>query len=143
MENSGINSKKTPYKGLLIFLPMMVLPSILVTGVLYLAIMKWQPQFGLELNWATAKAIGCGCGVLFHFGCWLMGTFAEDFQAVKIRLKEFFTNIAVSARLAFSCYWEDIKTLGIVFWIDLAVIALNAGIFIDAILDYLTLRGSI
>jgi len=139
----GIKSKKTPYEGLWIFLPMMVLPSICITVLLYLVIAKWQPQFGFALNWATAKAIGCGCGILFHFSCWLMGVFAEDFRAVKNRLKEFFVNIVVSARLAFSCYWEDVKTLGLCFWIDFALVALNAGVFVDAILDYLTLRGFI
>lgn len=72
-----------------------------------------------------------------------MGVFTEDFQAVKKRLKEFLANVVVSARLAFSCYWDDVKTLGLCFWIDFAVIALNAGIFIDAVLDYLTLRGFI
>lgn len=139
----GIKSKKTPYQGLWVFLPLMVLPSICITVLLYLAISKWQPQFGVELNLATAKAIGCGSGILFHFSCWLMGVFTEDFQAVKKRLKEFLANVVVSARLAFSCYWDDVKTLGLCFWIDFAVIALNAGIFIDAVLDYLTLRGFI
>lgn len=124
-----------------IFLLMMVLPSVCITWILYLVISKWQPQFGQEMNWAAAKIFGCGCGILFHFSCWLMGVFTEDFQAVKERVKEFFANIVVSARLAFSCYWEDVKTLGLAYWIDLAVIALNAGVFVDAIFDYLALRG--
>lgn len=139
----GIKSKKTPYEGLWIFLLMMILPSLCITVVLYLAIAKWQPQYGRELNWAAAKVFGCGSGILFHFSCWLTGTFSTDFLAVKARVKEFFANIVVSARLAFSCYLEDLKTLGLCFWIDVAVIALNAGVFIDALLDYLTLRGFI
>ena len=57
-------------------------------------------------------------------------------------MKEFGENIVVSARLAFSCYWEDVKSLGVAFWIDFAVVALNAWIFVDAILDYLALRGA-
>ena len=46
----GIKSKKTPYEGLWISLPMMVLPSICITVLLYLVIAKWQPQFGFALN---------------------------------------------------------------------------------------------
>ena len=139
----GVNSKKTPYQGIWAFILMMVLPSACITALLYFVIAKWQPQFGRELNWATAKALGCGSGILFHFSCWIMGVFTEDFEAVKKRVKEFFANIVVSARLAFSCYRDDLKTLGVCFWIDFAVIALNAGICIDAILDFLTLRGHI
>lgn len=137
----GIKSKKTPYQGLWVFLPMMILPSVVITWLLFFVIDKWQPQFGDQLNWATAKVFGCGCGVLFHFSCWLMGVFEEDCQAVKKRLKEFSENIVVSVKLAFSCYWEDVKTLGLAFWIDFAVIGLNAGIFLDALLDYLGMRG--
>ena len=137
----GIKSKTTPYQGLWIFIPIMLLPSVAITWVLFLVIDLRQPQFGQELNWAAAKMFGCGCGILFHISCWLMGVFKEDFQAVKMRLKEFCANIVVSFRLAFSCYWEDVKTLGLAYWIDLAVVALNAGIFVDALLDYLSMRG--
>ncbi len=136
-----ITPKKSPYRGLWIFLIVMVLPSLVLTALFYWAISQWQPRYGAELNWATAKIFGCGCGILFHFACWLAGVFKEDLQAVKNRLKEFFANIVVSASLAFSCYWEDVKALGLAFWIDFAVIALNAGIFLDAILDYIALRG--
>ena len=37
----------------------------------------------------------------------------------------------------------DVKTLGLALWIDLAVIGLNAGVFADALRDYLLLRGQI
>ena len=137
----GLKTKKTPYEGLWIFLPMMVLPSVVITWLLYFVISRWQPQYLDALNWATAKIFGCGAGILFHFGCWLMGAFSDDFKAVKTRLKEFCANIVVSFRLAFSCYWEEVKTLGLAYWIDVAVIALNAGVFVDAILDYLAIRG--
>lgn len=137
----SVKSKKTPYEGIWVFLPMMLLPSVAVTAIMYIAISKWQSQYGFEMNWASAKAIGCGVGILFHIACWLVGVFTEDFKAVKIRLKEFFANIVVSPGLAFSCYWEDVKSLGLAFWIDLAVVALNMGVFIQALLDFLTLRG--
>ena len=136
----GIKSKKTPYEGLWVFIPMMILPSVIVTWITYVAIARWQPQFGEELNFTTAKIIGCGAGILFHASCWLMGVFKDDYFAMKTRLKEFCANIIISARIAFSCYLDDIKTLGLAFWIDVAIIGLNAGIFVDAVLDYIALR---
>ena len=137
----GLKSKQTPYEGMWIFLPVLVLPSVIITALLYLVISRWQPQFGVELNFATAKIFGCGSGILFHFGCWLMGAFKDDLKAVKTRLKEFGANIVVSFRLAISCYWDDVKTLGLAFWIDVAIVALNAGVFVDAVLDYIAIRG--
>ena len=141
-EGVVMKSKKTPYQGLWVFLLMMILPSLAITSVLYCVIARWQARFGVELNWATAKIFGFGCGILFHISCWLMGVFTEDYLAMKCRMKEFFANMTVSASLAFSCYWDDVKTLGLAYWIDVAVIALNAGIFIDAVLNYLALRGA-
>lgn len=120
---------------------MMVLPSIAITLILYAVIAKQQPQYGQELNWAAAKIFGCGCGILFHISCWLMGVFAEDFRAVKKRLKELCINLTVSFKLALSCYWDDVKTLGLAYWIDFAVVALNIYVFADALLDYLHMRG--
>jgi hypothetical protein len=137
----GLKSKKTPYQGMWVFAPMMLLPSIVITGVLYVVIAKQQPQFTQELNWASAKIFGFACGILFHIACWLTGAFSEDFQAVKKRLKEFGENIVVSPSLAFTCYWDDVKTLGLAFWIDVALVLLNAGIFVDAVLDFMTMRG--
>ncbi len=137
----GLKSKKTPYQGLWIFVPMMLLPSAALTWLFYEVIALRQPQYGYELNWATAKILGCGSGFLFHMICWIMGAFKEDLRAVKTRLKEFSANIVVSARLAFACYWDDVKTLGLAFWIDFSLIALNAGVVVDAVLDYLVLRG--
>ncbi len=137
----GLKTTKTPYQAMWAFIPMMCLPSVVITALLYWVIARWQPQFGYELNWATAKIFGCGCGVLFHFGCWLMGAFTDDFKAVKTRWKEFGANLMVSFRFAVSWYWEDVKTLGLAFWIDVGLIVLNAGIFVDAILDFVAIRG--
>lgn len=137
----GVSTKKSPYQGLWIFLPIMFAPSVVITAILYFVIARWQPQYIAEFNWATAKMFGFGSGILFHFCCWIAGAFKQDFRAVKTRLKEFFENIVVSPKLAFTCYWDDVKTLGLAFWIDMAVVGLNAYIFVDALLDYLAIRG--
>ncbi|MBO5892616.1 MAG: hypothetical protein J6Q30_07920 [Oscillospiraceae bacterium] len=139
----GLKSKKTPYQGMWIILLIMALPSVVLTWVFYAVISTQQAHLPQEVNWASSKIFGCGCGVVFQLSCCLTGAFKKDVQAVKKRLKEFFANIVVSARLAFSCYWDDVKTLGLALWIDLAIIGLNAYVFVDAILDFMTLRGFI
>ena len=141
MRDFGIKSKQTPYQGMWIFIPMMLLPSIAMTAIFYSVIMQWQPQYSTELNWASAKTLGCGIGVMYHITCWLTNVFTEDYIAMKTRLKEFGENIVVSARLAFKCYFEDVKTLGLAFWIDVGLVGLNFGVFLDALLDYLAISG--
>lgn len=135
------NSQKSPYKGLWIFIIMMILPSVALTFVLFAAINLFQARFGFDLNFATAKALGCGMGTLYHICCWLYGAFKEDFEAVKIRWKEFFFNLGISPRLAFKWYFEDLKVLGAAFWIDLAIVLGNLYICVDAVFDYIALRG--
>ena len=138
----SIRSKKTPYQGLWIFIPLMFLPSVALSHIFFVVINRWQPQYSVEMNAAAAKMFGFACGILFHFSCWLTGMFKEDWQAVKLRWKEVAENIVVSLKLTLTCYWEDVKSLGLAFWIDVAMVALNVGIFVDALLDYLALRGA-
>ncbi len=136
----GVREKKTPYEGMWIFIPVLILPSVVFTVIFYSVISHLQPQYSTELNLASAKILGCGIGILFHISCWLTNVFTEDFLAVKERLREFSENIAVSLSLALKCYIEDVRTLGLAFWIDLAVVAGNIWIFADALLTYLSLR---
>ncbi len=132
-----ITPRKTPYQGLWIFILVLAAPSLILTAMFYTVISASQTQFSNELNWASAKIFGCGIGMIFHLSCWLVGAFSEDLKAVKLRVKEFFAYIFLSPKLAITGYWEDIKTLGVAFWIDFAVVALNFGIFADAVSDFL------
>ena len=134
--------KKSPYQGLWAFILFMLLPSIIMTLIAYGALSKWQGRFGEELNFASAKTIGFGLGILFQISCIMVGAFTEDFNAVKTRLKEFFSNLSASPRTAFKWYWEDVKTLGLAFYIDIALLGLNVYVFVDALTDYFALRGT-
>ncbi len=134
-----IKPKKSPYHGLWIFIPVMVLPSVILTALFYLVISLRQTHLSPELNFASARLFGCGCGIIFHISCWMVGVFTEDFQAVKRRLGEFFSNILVSVSLAFRWYWEDVKTLGLAFWIDFALVTANLLVFLDALRDFFEL----
>ena len=135
--------KKSPYQGLWAFILFMLLPSVVMTLIAYSAISTWQPQFGKEFNFASAKVIGFGLGILFHFSCIIVGAFKEDFNAVKTRLKEFLDNLSASPKTAFKWYWEDVKTLGLAFYIDLALLGINIYVFVDALNDYFAMNGVI
>ena len=135
--------KKSPYQGLWAFILFMLLPSVVMTAICYFVIMKWQPQFGRDLNYASAKVVGFGLGICFHFSCILVGAFKEDFEAVKTRLKEFSTNLSVSLKFALKWYWDDVKTLGLALYIDLALLGINIYVFADALQDYFALGGII
>ncbi len=136
-----ISPKKSPYHGIWIFVPMLILPSVLLTLLFYAVISGSQVQFGNELNWASAKIFGCGLGALFHLSCMIVGAFSEDYKAVKTRVKEFFSYIFILPKVAFAGYWDDLKTLGVAFWIDFAIVAGNFAIFADALMTFLKIIG--
>jgi hypothetical protein len=138
-----IKPKKTPYQGLWALILFMLLPSVLMSVIAYYAVSRFQPQFGHDINYATAKVIGFGLGILFHLSCFIVGAFNEDFNAVKTRLKEFATNLTVSFKFALKWYWEDVKTLGLALYIDLFLIGLNVYVFVDALMYYFALGGVI
>ncbi len=135
--------KKSPYHGLWAFILFMLLPSVVMTLITYSAVSIWQSRFGVKFNWATAKTIGFGLGILFHISCIIVGAFKEDFDAVKTRLSEFFSNLKASPKTAFKWYWEDVKTLGLAFWIDLTLVGFNVYVFADAFNDYKKLLESL
>ncbi len=133
--------EKAPYRGILVMMVTLCIPSALLTGIFYYVIMLWQPSFGVELNLASAKFLGCGCGMLFHFSCWLLGVFRESTDIVKHRWKEFLTDLPISPSLAFKWYWEDIKTNGLTLWLELGVVLLNAWLAIGGLFDFMALNG--
>jgi len=122
---------------------MMLLPSPLVTWTIYSLISQFQPQYTNELNFASAKVVGFGVGSIIHLCCWITGTFSQHIAVVKARFKELFADVTISVRLAMTWYWKDIKTNGVAFWIDFAVIVFNFWVFADALLDFLTLMNII
>ncbi|MGM9631495.1 MAG: hypothetical protein ACI3XL_00180 [Eubacteriales bacterium] len=125
---------KTPYRGHFVAYIAMVFVPLVFTWIFYVSIMTFQSQYSREFNWASAKTAGCGIGVLYHLSCLITGAFSHDFKIVKNRLKEFFSDLFVSAKLAFEWYFEDIKTNGLAFWLDMLVIIINASVFVDAFL---------
>ncbi len=135
------NPKKSPYQGQIAVMLALAFPSAFFTLIFYGVISMWQGRFGVTLNWASAKAFGCGIGVVFHLCCSIMGTFKEHRVIVKERVKEFFSDLSISPKTAFKWYFDDLKTNGIAYWIDLLIIGINIWIFVNAVLDFIAIRG--
>ncbi len=123
----------SPCRGMWVKLIVLIMPPLVLVGIFYGAISRWQPWYSFNLNWASAKTLGCGLGVLFHLSCWVAGAFKQDFRAVKNRVKEFFANISVSPGLAFKWYWREVKSYGVAFWIEIFVMAVNLAVFFDSL----------
>ncbi len=134
-------NKDSPYRGQIATMITLAAPSLLFTFIFYGAISLWQGRFGVALNLASAKALGCLIGVLFHMCCFLMGAFKPHSDIVKERVKEFISDLSISPKLAFSWYWKDIKTNGIAYWLDISVVAANLLICIDGVRDFIAIRG--
>ncbi len=133
--------KKSPYHGILFGCFYLIVVPAAIFIVLYLAInISWsQQQYSGEINLATAKAFGCGCGSVFHLSCIIVGQLRESFHTVVERVKEFFINLFVSPALAVKCYWMDLKDGGVVFWIYLAVMGFNLYLTVDGFMDFFAL----
>ncbi len=138
-----INTNKSPYHGLPIAVAVMVLPSPILSLVLYPLFNAFQPQHTKELNLVSAVAIGFGLGFIYHMSCAITGAYADSWQVVKNRIKEFFEDLTVSFTLALKWYWNDIKTNGIAFWIYFAVISVNFAIFVNALVYFFKLLGAL
>ncbi len=122
---------------------LLALPSAVLVWMFWGIGMRYQAEYGRELNWASAKALGCGIGILYHFSCWVGGVFSSNERIVRNRLKELCSDLRVMGRAAFSWYFADIKENGLVYWIDVAVVLTNIGICIDGILDFIAINGKL
>ncbi len=131
--------KKSPYKGRLLVMLALAVPSILVTWMAYAVISKYQPQYGHDMNFASAKVLGCSIGLFFHFACMVAGVFAEDAIIVINRLREFFSDLFASPKLAFTWYWRDIKDNGIAYWLEVGIVIANIIVGVVSLLDFLEL----
>ncbi len=136
-----INPNRSPYHGRVAIIIAMSLPVLLLVLMFYGVLSLWQPYNGEALNWTIGKLFGCGLGALFHGTCWLAGSFAADTRVVKNRLKEFFSDLGVSLKVALEWYREDVKNNGLAYWIDVAITVINLVVFADALRDYIAVKG--
>lgn len=126
----------SPYHGVWAQLLVLILVPLGFFALVYAGFSFYQPQYG-RLNLLSAKAFGCGLGVLFHLSCAVVGVFTPGWRAVKYRIREFFENLVISFGYAIESYWEDMKTDGVVFLLQMPIVGLNLYIAMDALLEAL------
>ncbi len=130
--------RQSPYRGMWVILIMLIMPPALCYGIVT-AVQAEFSKAPAALDAATAKALGCGMGFLFHMICILSGVLTAGWQALKYRIREFFENLIVGIGYAFSSYWEDMRTDGVTFILYLSIILANAAIMVDGLRDALAL----
>ena len=64
-----INSNKSPYHGVPLSVILMIIPSPILTFLLYAVLSAFQTQFTGELNLVGAAALGFGVGTVYNLGC--------------------------------------------------------------------------
>ncbi len=128
-------NENSPYKGQLLTVLFLVGPPLILFLMFYAVFTTWQPRYSNELHLASAKMFGCGVGSLFHCCYWITGAFKKERRIVVDRLKELFADLPVSIKMAFTWYWDDLKTNGITYWIDVGIILLNLILCITGTVD--------
>lgn len=132
------HKRQSPYRGMWVILIMMIVPPILCYAIVSGVLAEFSKS-SEALDLATAKALGCGFGFLFHMICVLSGVLTAGWEALKYRIREFFENLIVGVGYAFSTYWEDMRTDGVTFIIYLSIILVNMAVMVDGILEAIAL----
>ena len=128
----------SPYHGVWAQLLVLILVPLGFFALVHVGFSFYQPHYG-KLNLLSAKAIGCGLGVLFHLSCAIVGVFTPGWRAVKYRIREFFENLVIGLGYSIESYWEDMKSDGVVFLLQMPIVGLNLYIAVDALLEALPL----
>lgn len=136
MENEY--KKQSPYRGFWVIMLILILVPLGLYSLVNAALEEYSP-YSAALDSATARALGCGFGFLFHMICILSGVLTAGWQAVKYRICEFFENLAVGVGYACTSYLEDMRDDGVTFILYAAVIAANFAIMADGIRDAIAL----
>ena len=115
------SSNKSPYRGTLPTILALCAVPIVLAWLFEKTLLINQP-FWAVVNRPSARFVGFGAGFVFQIICIMCGLLRDSFRIVRFRIKEFFENLPCSVGFAFQCYWEDIKSDGIVFDLYLLVI---------------------
>lgn len=126
--------KQSPYRGFGVILFFLITVPLGLFSLVK-AVLDEYSTYSPALDMATAKALGCGFGFLFHMVCVLSGVLDAGWDAVKYRLREFVENLIVGPGYAFRTYLEDMRDDGVTFIIYLAVILGNLSIVVGGAQD--------
>lgn len=117
-----IGKNKNPYKGMLVSIFFMCLPSAALFFIIYMCAKNFYDS---DYSFILAAAFGLLVGFLGHIMMCIMGLFKGEFKAVVKRIAHFFSNVKVSFKFALTFYWEDLKEDGINFWVFSSIILTN------------------
>ncbi len=137
--NPDFHRAKSPYDGVPVICAAMLLPPVCLYAVLRLLFRSWM-HYSLAIQKAECLAFAFGIGFIVTMLFVISGGLKKPFKVMVSRLKDFFGDIGISAKLAFSCYWDAVKTDGVVFWIYMALIVLNLGLCLKGILQLAVLK---
>ena len=124
--------------GLLVILICLIGVPLLIYWMLQSAIDALHP-FSAKVNAATGQALGFGIGSLFHLTCLIGGLLSDPIRAVLFRMSEFVQNLRVSIPFAFSCYWDDMKSDGVVLLICMVIILGCAYLAVDGVNQFIAI----
>lgn len=130
--------RQSPYRGFWVIMLFLILVPLGLYGIVN-AVLEEYSRYSDALNSATARALGCGFGFLFHMICVISGVLTAGWEALKYRLREFFENLIVGVGYAFSSYCEDLRNDGVTFIIYMSVIVANFAIMVSGIRDAIAL----
>ena len=130
--------RQSPYRGFWVLILILILVPFGLYSIVNAVLEEYSP-YSAALDAATARALGCGFGFLFHMICILSGVLTDGWLAVKYRIGEFIENLIVGVGYAFTTYLEDMRDDGVTFILYFSVIVTNFAIMADGIRDAIAL----
>lgn len=130
--------RQSPYRGMWVMLPILILVPLGLFMIVN-AVLKEYSSYPDAFDLATAKAMGCFFGFLFHMICVISGVLTDGWEAVKYRMGEFVENLIIGVGYAFRSYLESMRDDGVVFIIYSSVIIANFAVLADGVSDVLAL----
>ncbi len=119
MEHEGKND--SPYRGVVVQCALLIGIPLICYFLFYFALNAYQSSSAAHINKITARMIALIIGILFYLSCVIAGAFKKSFEAVKIRISEFFSNVVLSFGFAVKNYFKDMKEGGVAFLIYMTV----------------------
>ena len=122
--------ERSIYRGIVVSSLVLIIIPIIPFLLIYFAILKYDTTMSDEMRLYSAMMFGFGTGSLFHISCILLGFLRDDFKILLKRIRNFFSNLFVSPKVAIICYKSELKEGGVVFWIHLLIILIVFALFL-------------
>ncbi len=132
-----MNENKNPYHGIGIITLIEVALPFAVFFIVRAGFNTFSSSTKSVILWQSVFVAGI-IAVLFTLG-FFIGCLGKPLMVVVNRLKDFFSYLPISKKVAFSCYALDIKENGVVFWIYLLYLFYSVAWLILGIVKFIPL----